>query len=397
MLIVKLLFLLLITISAFFYILYIGNFSLILLLIMCIFPIITFISLLITQHSLSASLTVATKSVLKNEPFDVHLTIKNKSVFPIAKAEATIEYTNCFNNSSSYLELHFPVTTRNCQSLSFSLTSQFCGTISIKSAEIKIYDPLRMFKMHIKKCSDTSIVVLPASYEIFGAVTESASCGDESSIYSQFRPGDDPSEVFNLREYIGGDKINRIHWKLSCKKDEFIVKEFSQPIDTSTAIFLNTDFLQSQTIRLSIIDTAIEAFTSISQFLTENERPHTLINFNCKSDSFDEIIIDSQEAMNAAAYKTVKNYSPTHTDNNNPEHFFKSKQYLNYSSFTFITASLNQEIIDTIENNISCDIINIIFIVKDDNHSQSDLSTSNASLIYVPAGRISAFLNEIEL
>ena len=37
----------------------------------------------------------------------------------------------------------------------------------------------------------------------------------ESDSYSTIKGGDDPSEVFAIREYREGDRLQRIHWKLS--------------------------------------------------------------------------------------------------------------------------------------------------------------------------------------
>ena len=53
---------------------------------------------------------------------------------------------------------------------------------------------------------------------------------DEDPEYSKVKPGDDPSEIFDFHSYREGDPIARIHWKLSSKHDELMVKEFSLPL-----------------------------------------------------------------------------------------------------------------------------------------------------------------------
>ncbi|MEZ3487807.1 MAG: DUF58 domain-containing protein [Lachnospiraceae bacterium] len=54
-------------------------------------------------------------------------------------------------------------------------------------------------------------------------------------MYSQKR-GQDISEVSGLRDYVPGDSMNSIHWKLSGKLDELIVREFGQPSNYNTLI-----------------------------------------------------------------------------------------------------------------------------------------------------------------
>ena len=45
----------------------------------------------------------------------------------------------------------------------------------------------------------------------------------------QNRKGNDLSEIFDIREYVPGDDIRSIHWKLSSKTDTLILKEASDP------------------------------------------------------------------------------------------------------------------------------------------------------------------------
>lgn len=41
------------------------------------------------------------------------------------------------------------------------------------------------------------------------------------------RKGTDASEMFDIRSYVPGDDIRSIHWKLSGKTDELIVRQAS--------------------------------------------------------------------------------------------------------------------------------------------------------------------------
>lgn len=47
----------------------------------------------------------------------------------------------------------------------------------------------------------------------------------DSDEYSMRHPGDDPSETFALREYVPGDRVRSIHWKLTEKTGEVIVRQ----------------------------------------------------------------------------------------------------------------------------------------------------------------------------
>ena len=63
----------------------------------------------------------------------------------------------------------------------------------------------------------------------------------ESFRYSGARPGDDPGETFDIREYQEGDSIRQIHWKLTGKLDKMMIRQRSFPVmirsDPGRAIF----------------------------------------------------------------------------------------------------------------------------------------------------------------
>ena len=47
----------------------------------------------------------------------------------------------------------------------------------------------------------------------------------EAESYDDFQPGTDVSQIFDVREYRPGDRLQRIHWKLSAKSDGLLVRE----------------------------------------------------------------------------------------------------------------------------------------------------------------------------
>ena len=60
---------------------------------------------------------------------------------------------------------------------------------------------------------------------------------DDSDSYSPYRPGSDVSETFQIREYVQGDSLRQIHWKLSGKLDRLIVKDPSLPVVRSVLVY----------------------------------------------------------------------------------------------------------------------------------------------------------------
>lgn len=397
MVMAKILFLILIIICIFFYILYMWNFSLILLIIFTVLPVVMFVTTLITKRSTKAEFAVQSKTTPKNTSFPVQLCITNNSIFPVGKAEAHIEYYNIFNNQINEFELLFPLQARNTQRVTFQLSSKYCGILKIRSAYINIYDPLRMFRFRTGKNITTEIAVMPEIHEVNGAISYTDREIEESSVFSENTAGDDPSEVFDLRDYVTGDKLNRIHWKLSSKKDDLIVKDYSLPVDVPCMLFLNLKCYEDSKYTLPVFDTLVETLISLSQFLIENERIHTIVYYNASMREFCEKDITSPEVL----AETVRNMILSINDNlycEPPEKYFQVNTNISLSSFTFITSAPDTPILHYIEENIDADIRNAVVIVKSPENAVEVCSgLAELNTIPVVIGRITSSVRDIEL
>ena len=380
-----------------FYILYLWDFAFVLLVIMIALPVIMFIQLLITKYSTTVEFSFPENITVKNEDFPVQLCIVNRSIFPVGRAEAHIEYYNIFNNQINTFELQFPIQAKNTQRVTFKLNSRFCGVIKLKTAYISIYDALRIFRMKVGKNIDSQITVMPEGYDITGTVSPVSRVDDESQIFSEHRPGDDPSEVFDLREYIPGDKINRIHWKLSSKSHDFIVKEYSLPVDVPSMIFIDLKCYEDSDYTLPVYDTLIETAVSVSRLLIANERIHKIAYFNAGKRDFIEKDIDSITALSAALQEMLISVN----DNlfcEVPTEYFKSGRCPSLSSLTFVTSSDDDDTLGCINENVDADIKNALIVSKNMKDTENTGETfSELNCGYIMIGKVSSSIKDIEL
>ncbi len=397
MLLMKIIFAILIIICAIFYIMYIWNFALVLLAVMIAIPVIMFLSAYIAKRKMQVYFTAGEKAASKNENFPIQLTVVNDSIFHIGKAEATIEYYNVFNDQINSFELHLPVQAKNSQSTTFQLSSKYCGIIKVRCAKLCIYDPLRIFRFRIGKDLETEVAVLPEGHELGGIVSFTDRINEESSIFSEHRPGDDPSEVFDLRDYHPGDKLNRIHWKLSSKKDQFIVKDYSLPVDVPSTLFINMKCYEDSQYTLPVFDTMVETLVSISQFLLENERVHSIAYYSGRTSSFKEAVITDTEALAAAVKDLILSISDDLTCED-PQLYFDERPNLALSSLTFITQKPGDSILSYIDENVDADIKNAVVVVNtpDDAAAFPDVYPE-MRIMPVVIGRISSSIKDIEL
>lgn len=60
---------------------------------------------------------------------------------------------------------------------------------------------------------------------------------EDSDRFSLYKKGDDPSEIFDIRDFKDGDRFQQIHWKLSSKTGHYMVKRRKPSAGKSGAYF----------------------------------------------------------------------------------------------------------------------------------------------------------------
>ncbi len=397
MFIIRLFYVILLIACIIFYIMYLWDFALVLLVTMIAIPVVMFVTLYITKCCISIEFTTKSNTVQKNQGFPVQIKITNRSFFPVGKAEANIEYCNIFNNEMTNFILHMPVQARNEQNAVFQLNSKFCGILNVSCAGITIYDPLKLFKFTIGKNRNLRIAVMPEGHEINGQVCYTDRVNEESNIFSEHKPGDDPSEVFDLRGYVPGDKLNRIHWKLSSKKDEFIVKDYSLPIDVPCSIFLDLKCSSSSQVVLPLFDTLLESLLSVSQFLIENEKSHSIIYYNFVKQDFCEATVTDMDSLSLAVRSIINSLNSANLCRSALD-YFTNEHNLSLSSFVYISSEADGETLTHIDEKIDADLKNALIVVpSQDNIKELPDSLSNINIIPVVIGKISSSITDIEV
>lgn len=393
----KIFFAILIIASFVFYVMYLWDFAVVLLIVMIAIPLLMLIMGLVAKHSIHTKMILDSTSATKNRSFTVQLIIENRCIFPVGKAETNIEYFNCFDGKKNTFYMLLPIQERNTQSVAFKLNSKFCGMINISCPHITIYDPLKIFRFKVACNEVREIPVLPEGHEIGGQICFTDRVNDESSLFSEHKPGDDPSEIFDLRGYNPGDKLNRIHWKLSSKKDEFIVKDYSLPVDIPCTVFLDLTYDNSSEYAMPVYDTLVEMLISMSTFLLENERRHNIVFFNARNDCFTEKSIKDMDTL-AEAVQLLISSASCNIPCQSPELWFADNGGLSLSSFIFISASPERNVMDHIDDSVDADIKNAL-IIAPSAEKAAELSAGYANISVTPVviGRISSSVKDIEV
>lgn len=159
------------------------------------------------------SLNIGVRARNEKAVFCPFLRIKFKTVNTFAARRRTVvlKYGGVINK---------PVVVR-CNAL-----SQNCGCVDIKANYGRVYDFTGIFFLPVRlKFSSTAVIMpIPEKPQLLPDEQSTVILGYKPKPVGSF------SDYYELREYRGGDSLKSIHWKLSSKYDDLIVKAPSEPV-----------------------------------------------------------------------------------------------------------------------------------------------------------------------
>jgi len=122
----------------------------------------------------------------------------------------------------------------------FTVCSKHCGILTVFVVQPRAVDIFGLYAWKIKHQFHDRILVMPKRVDIKLEIGTSTSIASDSEEYSVLHPGNDPSETFAIREYVPGDPLKSIHWKLSNKTGKLLIRELGLPVVNNFLLLLET-------------------------------------------------------------------------------------------------------------------------------------------------------------
>lgn len=245
-------------------------------------PVVSGLLLLYTAGKVRASLYLPIGVAEKNQPVSVGIGIENRSRIPVSKVNGKMRIRNRFYQPEELLILQGMAEGKGRTRIIASVSSSQCGPILLEVSELWMWDLFRLFKKKLPVRGTETLAVMPEMYMTSVILQESTrDFLIESEEYDKVKAGDDPSEVFQIREYRGGDRMQSIHWKLSARTDDLMVKEYSLPVGCAVVLFLDMEYQPEE--GYGYLDEFIEAGLAISQGLLEAGCEHYIVWFDKNS------------------------------------------------------------------------------------------------------------------
>lgn len=168
---------------------------------------------------------------------NINIEYENKGIFPVFYIETNIYLLNSYTDTAINFVHSKALLPRRKKSYIIPLKCDYCGRIEISISDSKCVDMLRLSKFRIKAGASGSAYVYPELiYENEDEIIKLARENTSTAVNYQNRKGNDITEILNIREYVKGDSMKSIHWKLSLKQKQKLVREFDMPVNQEVIV-----------------------------------------------------------------------------------------------------------------------------------------------------------------
>lgn len=291
--------------SVLFLIFYIGYFSMFLLLFLLCLPLCSLLLMLPLHKKLSCSFTEQTISAACGEKAVFHFRLQNHSHLPVGQIVLQFSCHNLLTGEQFHKKLHFPATANGV--LELPVVSPYCGRLELTVEKLTACDLFGLFNRKILLTQRQAFaLILPQipSLQIF--TPPQTEMEGESAEYDTHHPGNDASEIFAVRDYQPGDRLNSIHWKLSEKRGSVMVRQGSLPLPAGPDILVELEKAPPKLLNC----TAETALTLSAALLSAGQR-HRLLWFG--GNELHSIWVDSDDTAAEAEAVLLSAQPQEHT------------------------------------------------------------------------------------
>lgn len=190
------------------------------------------VSVLLARHTLQISTLMNGTMVRRGEDVALTVEVRHGSILPIGPI--ALEMAATPDAPERTLQLNVAGGKHQRVSLTFHAAHVGLTTPGVKAVQLR--DMFGFFSLRMETAQHLGdLLVLPASFP----VTELKFSPGDSGLETMARATEDASNPSDIRPYQPGDALKKIHWKLSLRKREIMVRRFEEPVLPEALIIMD--------------------------------------------------------------------------------------------------------------------------------------------------------------
>ncbi len=192
-----------------------------------------YVSVRMAERSVKVSHGLNHTRVNRGEGVAMEVSVSHKSLLPIAPVSLKMRATSNTPSATIYLtELG-----RRTQKVTYHLQAEHVGAMFPGVESFTVSDVFGLFqKEHTPESVGNELLVLPVPFDVAPLTFAAGDMGVET----MKRAMEDPSSPSDFRGYQPGDPLKRIHWKMSARKREIMIRQFEEPALPDALVLMDT-------------------------------------------------------------------------------------------------------------------------------------------------------------
>lgn len=251
----------------------------------------------------------------QKESCAVKIRLKNPMAFPVpVKVQFCYRYVADGKKEKRKYKVY--LNGRQEQNLTCEMIPKYCGKIEIQMRKVVCYDALGILGITKRPKEKLFATVMPKVYPVNLIVSNRTKWFPvDGESYAQDRGGEDSAEIYDVREYRAGDRMQKVHWKLSARENTLYIKEFSYPLGATVVLLMEEDTKGSRVGNLFM-----EAVVSLSAALLERECAHYVVWKKKNEDGIMRILVRTEEDLYECIMEVLE-FSPNCLEQNMEEQY----------------------------------------------------------------------------
>ena len=201
-------------------------------------PLISIAHIVVGVFFLRLYLETSGEEAQKFQPVEFSLSLANESFipFPFVDAEITVPREDAIRCDKVLTRMSLIPFGGYCIRRNLSFT--YRGNYDIGVSDLYCTDIFRMIRYRCDVNIFKQIFVMPRQVAL--PARPNMDTSEELTVTTSRLSGQDNTEMSDIREYRRGDSLRSVHWKLSSKSEELIVREYARNAKQQMVIFCDT-------------------------------------------------------------------------------------------------------------------------------------------------------------
>ena len=267
------------------------------------------------------------------QTIEIDISVKSRwRCLAAARIQADLSYDNKMFQVNRNIPLALDINKRSF-GISIPWEPKMCGGAILSLSNVRCYDifGLNCIKTEFHQVQHRTVYPEKISMRPVASGNQKGRQNEGQQTLS--KKGYDATEVFELREYQPGDSIRQIHWKLSGKLDDIMIREKSFPVD-DTVLILAEAFQTERDPKRA--ETVAEVLSAVLRDFMEKKIPCQVGIYDRSTGKFRQEKVRKEEEHEHVLYGFLRYGSDEKTPITVQE-YLKNPGAQNFANYIYIT------------------------------------------------------------